>query len=162
MAGFRRYDLIARRYDTVSLERWLYAAPRARALDLLGAHPGDTVLDLGCGTGLNFPRLIAMVGPGGQVIGVDASACGPTHPPGYANSPGCCGPAGASLWYPSPGATAATSAAAANELAGLFTEAGFEHLRTEVLDLDPPTACVLGQVTPADDAELIAHPTARS
>lgn len=74
MAGLRRYDLIARRYDTVSLERWLYAAPRARALDLLGAHPGDTVLDLGCGTGLNFPRLIAMVGPGGQVIGVDASA----------------------------------------------------------------------------------------
>jgi SAM-dependent methyltransferase len=47
-----------------------------------------------------------------------------------------------------PGATAATSAAAANELAGLLTEAGFEHLRTEVLDLDPPVACVLGQVAP--------------
>jgi ubiquinone/menaquinone biosynthesis C-methylase UbiE len=45
-----------------------------------------------------------------------------------------------------PGATAATSAAAANELAGLLTEAGFEHLRTEVLDLDPPAACVLAQV----------------
>lgn len=27
------------------------------------------------------------------------SACGPTPPPGYANSPGYCGPAGASLWY---------------------------------------------------------------
>lgn len=61
-----------------------------------------------------------------------------------------------------PGATAATSAAAANELAGLLTEAGFEHLRTEMLDLDPPAACVLGHVAPADDAELVARPTARS
>jgi hypothetical protein len=30
------------------------------------------------------------------------SACGPTQSPGYVNSPGCCGPAGASPWYPSP------------------------------------------------------------
>jgi SAM-dependent methyltransferase len=43
-----------------------------------------------------------------------------------------------------PGATAATSAAAANELAGILSEAGFEHLRTEMLDLDPPAAAVLG------------------
>jgi SAM-dependent methyltransferase len=61
-----------------------------------------------------------------------------------------------------PGATAATSAAAANELAGVLTDAGFEHLRTELLDLDPPVACVLAHVTPADDAELVAHPTAQS
>jgi ubiquinone/menaquinone biosynthesis C-methylase UbiE len=45
-----------------------------------------------------------------------------------------------------PGADEATSAAAAKELAGLLTEAGFEHLRTEMLDLDPPTASVLGRV----------------
>jgi ubiquinone/menaquinone biosynthesis C-methylase UbiE len=45
-----------------------------------------------------------------------------------------------------PGATAATSATAANELADLLTKAGFERLRTEVLDLDPPAACVLGHV----------------
>jgi len=61
-----------------------------------------------------------------------------------------------------PGATAATSATAANELAGLLTEAGFEYLRTEMLDLDPPTACVLGHVASANDAELDARPTARS
>jgi ubiquinone/menaquinone biosynthesis C-methylase UbiE len=47
-----------------------------------------------------------------------------------------------------PGATAATSAAAATELSGLLTEAGFENLRTEILDLDPPAACVLGYVAP--------------
>ena len=52
-----------------------------------------------------------------------------------------------------PGATAATSAAAAEELAGLLTDAGFEQLRTEMLGLDPPAACVLGHVAPADDAE---------
>src|SRR5215218_11404640 len=61
-----------------------------------------------------------------------------------------------------PGATAATSAAAANELAGLLTEAGFQHLRTELLELDPPAACVLAQVAPADDAEFLAPPTAPS
>ncbi|HEV7653097.1 MAG TPA: class I SAM-dependent methyltransferase [Actinophytocola sp.] len=49
-----------------------------------------------------------------------------------------------------PGATAATSAAAATELAGLLTEAGFAHLRTETLDLDPPVACVLAHVASAD------------
>ena len=54
------------------------------------------------------------------------------------------------------GATAATSAAAASKLADLLTEAGFEHLRTEMLDLDPPAACVLGQLAPADDAKLAA------
>jgi ubiquinone/menaquinone biosynthesis C-methylase UbiE len=43
-----------------------------------------------------------------------------------------------------PGATAATTAAAADELAALLTEAGFEQLRVETLDLDPPAACVLG------------------
>jgi SAM-dependent methyltransferase len=47
-----------------------------------------------------------------------------------------------------PGATAATSAAAASELAGLLTEAGFGRLRTEMLDLDPPTACVIGYAPP--------------
>src|SRR4029453_8315632 len=61
-----------------------------------------------------------------------------------------------------PGATAATSAAAANELAGLLTDAGFEHLRTEMLDLDPPAACVLGHLAPTDAAELLACPTAPS
>jgi SAM-dependent methyltransferase len=43
-----------------------------------------------------------------------------------------------------PGATAATTAAAADELAAQLTEAGFDQLRVETLDLDPPAACVLG------------------
>jgi ubiquinone/menaquinone biosynthesis C-methylase UbiE len=52
-----------------------------------------------------------------------------------------------------PGATAATSQAVADELAGLLTEAGVEHLRTEMLDLDPPAACVLGRVAQANATE---------
>lgn len=43
-----------------------------------------------------------------------------------------------------PGATAATSAAAAEELAAMLTKAGFERIHTEMLDLDPPVAYVLG------------------
>jgi SAM-dependent methyltransferase len=42
-----------------------------------------------------------------------------------------------------PGATAATSAAAGDELAGRLSDAGFENPRIETLDLDPPAVCVL-------------------
>lgn len=50
-----------------------------------------------------------------------------------------------------PGATAATSAAGADEMSGLLAEAGFENPRVETLDLDPPAACVLAAwpLTPA-------------
>jgi SAM-dependent methyltransferase len=42
-----------------------------------------------------------------------------------------------------PGATAATSAAAAGELAARLSDAGFEDTRVHTLDLDPPAVCVL-------------------
>lgn len=42
-----------------------------------------------------------------------------------------------------PGATAATSAAAVDELSALLSQAGFEDLRVETLELDPPAVCVL-------------------
>ncbi len=44
-----------------------------------------------------------------------------------------------------PGATAATSAKAADELMRLLAEAGFEHTRVETLNLDPPVVCVLAR-----------------
>ncbi len=46
---------------------------RARAVELLHLKHGDTVIDLGCGTGLNFPLLIEKVGSEGRLIGVDLS-----------------------------------------------------------------------------------------
>ncbi len=35
---------------------------------------GNTVVDLGCGTGVNFPMLAAAVGETGHIVGVDLSA----------------------------------------------------------------------------------------
>ncbi len=47
------------------------SAGRTRALELAGALPGMTILDLACGPGTLSRRLAAMVSPGGQVVGVD-------------------------------------------------------------------------------------------
>ncbi|GLW65313.1 hypothetical protein Arub01_35570 [Actinomadura rubrobrunea] len=44
-----------------------------------------------------------------------------------------------------PGATRDTTDRAAEELKDLLTQAGFAHFRVEILDLDPPVACVLAE-----------------
>jgi ubiquinone/menaquinone biosynthesis C-methylase UbiE len=43
----------------------------AAAVAALGLHPGDRVLDAGCGTGRALPALRAAVGATGVVVGVD-------------------------------------------------------------------------------------------
>ncbi|MEP6816078.1 MAG: methyltransferase domain-containing protein [Marmoricola sp.] len=67
-----RYTHSASWYDTVSAEP-IYRAGRERAIPALHLRDGSRVLDIGCGTGLNFPLLLAAVGPRGQVVGVDRS-----------------------------------------------------------------------------------------
>src|ERR1700685_4141781 len=69
------YRKKAKHYDTPSR---LYPAPgypqrtqRLRAVQALGLRTGDTVIDMACGTGLNFPLLQQAVGPGGRIVGVD-------------------------------------------------------------------------------------------
>jgi ubiquinone/menaquinone biosynthesis C-methylase UbiE len=47
---------------------WAY---RKRAIQSLALQHGDTMVDLGCGTGLNFSLLQEQVGPRGRIIGVD-------------------------------------------------------------------------------------------
>jgi demethylmenaquinone methyltransferase/2-methoxy-6-polyprenyl-1,4-benzoquinol methylase len=44
---------------------------RKAALEALRPQPGDTVLDLACGTGLNFSHIIKRIGPQGRIVGVD-------------------------------------------------------------------------------------------
>lgn len=70
-----RYQRIARYYDrSLILLRMCGFRERhyrRRAVAALALRPGDTVIDLGCGTGRNFPLLRAAVGPEGRVIGVD-------------------------------------------------------------------------------------------
>jgi ubiquinone/menaquinone biosynthesis C-methylase UbiE len=65
------YDAVARRYDAL-VDRPLRGvrAAAARALD----PPRDaTVLDLGCGSGVNFAHLRDRLGPVGTLVGVDVS-----------------------------------------------------------------------------------------
>jgi ubiquinone/menaquinone biosynthesis C-methylase UbiE len=71
---------IARRYDRIAgligLFDWVFCFPphlRRRAAQWLNVKPGDRVLEIGCGTGLNFPHLREAVGAGGKVYGVDLS-----------------------------------------------------------------------------------------
>lgn len=65
-AGF--YDLSANVYYLIGFREQHY---RQRAVAALQLNKGDTVVELGCGTGLNFPLLQSKVGAEGQIIGVD-------------------------------------------------------------------------------------------
>ena len=44
-----------------------------RAVAALRARPGETVVDVGCGTGLSFPHLEDAIGKEGEIIGVELS-----------------------------------------------------------------------------------------
>src|SRR5579859_6452294 len=44
---------------------------RRRTIDCLHLQPGQTVLDLACGTGRNFPLILEKLGPAGRLVGVD-------------------------------------------------------------------------------------------
>lgn len=46
---------------------------RRLAIQALDPAPGHTIVEIGCGTGMNFPLLQAKVGPTGKILGVDIS-----------------------------------------------------------------------------------------
>src|SRR5512134_79896 len=46
---------------------------RRRAIGLLKLRPGDTVLDVACGTGLSFSLILEAIGPGGRLVAVELS-----------------------------------------------------------------------------------------
>jgi demethylmenaquinone methyltransferase/2-methoxy-6-polyprenyl-1,4-benzoquinol methylase len=64
----KHYDVTSRLYPVPCYPQ---RAQRVRAVRALGLRAGDTVVDIACGTGLNFPRVEEAIGPSGRIIGVD-------------------------------------------------------------------------------------------
>jgi S-adenosylmethionine-diacylgycerolhomoserine-N-methlytransferase len=66
------YRFHARVYDST---RWMILHGRGRAAAALELGPSSQVLEIGCGTGLNFAGSLAYLDPGrGRLVGVDFSA----------------------------------------------------------------------------------------
>lgn len=64
----RFYDFTANLYYLLGFRELWY---RKKAVAALQLELGDTVVEVGCGTGLNFGLLRAAVGPAGRIVGVD-------------------------------------------------------------------------------------------
>lgn len=69
-AALAQYRRRADRYD---LELAPFEPLRIQAIDALGLHEGDTVLDVGCGTGLSFALLRERIGAPGWIVGIEQS-----------------------------------------------------------------------------------------
>lgn len=64
----RYYDLTCR---LAPVPGYPERAQRRRAVRALDLRAGDSVVDIACGTGLNFPLIEQAIGPDGRIIGVD-------------------------------------------------------------------------------------------
>jgi ubiquinone/menaquinone biosynthesis C-methylase UbiE len=64
----KHYDITSRLYPAPGYPQ---KAHRVRAVQALGVRPGDSVIDIGCGTGLNFALIEEVIGPTGRIVGVD-------------------------------------------------------------------------------------------
>ena len=64
----KHYDLTSRFYPVPGYPQ---RAQRLQAVRALGLRPGATVVDVACGTGLNFSLLEQAIGPNGRIVGVD-------------------------------------------------------------------------------------------
>ena len=73
LKGGWRYDLHGWFLDTC-LFRGKGRELRYRAVSLAGLHPGEAVLDVGCGTGTLAIDVQRRVGSAGRVVGIDPSA----------------------------------------------------------------------------------------
>lgn len=69
-AALAQYRARASIYD---FELALFEPIRREAISRLALRRGDTVLDVGCGTGLSFAQLQQDIGPTGQIICIEQS-----------------------------------------------------------------------------------------
>ena len=69
----QKYDITVRLFDIFAWFGFNISGWRKEAISKLNLKSGDTVIDIGCGTGLNFPFLYQAVGQKGKIIGVDLS-----------------------------------------------------------------------------------------
>jgi ubiquinone/menaquinone biosynthesis C-methylase UbiE len=69
------YRKKAKHYDITSrlapVPGYPQRGQRLRAVQALGLRAGDSVIDIACGTGLNFSLIEKAIGPGGRIVGVD-------------------------------------------------------------------------------------------
>lgn len=70
----KRYDSVVGSFDLFRSLGFDITAWRDAAIRALDLKSGDTVIDIGCGTGLTFPSLYQAVGPTGRIFGIDISA----------------------------------------------------------------------------------------
>ncbi|SNR45597.1 class I SAM-dependent methyltransferase [Halorubrum vacuolatum] len=68
------YTRYAALYDRLASDAPFVMDLRERIVDALDPARGDVVVEMGCGTGANFPVLRDRVGPEGTVVGLDFSA----------------------------------------------------------------------------------------
>jgi ubiquinone/menaquinone biosynthesis C-methylase UbiE len=71
MPGEQTERLAAYLNAMAATSKWREGAEHSLAL--LNLTPGQSVLEVGCGTGVFLPLLAAAVGPGGRVVGIDHS-----------------------------------------------------------------------------------------
>ncbi|MGH2838447.1 MAG: class I SAM-dependent methyltransferase [Thermoleophilaceae bacterium] len=65
-----QYRRTAASYDR---HMWFARGTHGEAVARLELEPGQVVLDVACGTGLNFDGIQERIGPGGRLIGLDLS-----------------------------------------------------------------------------------------
>lgn len=66
-------DQYRSRADVYDLELAFTRPIRQRAVALLALQRGDTVIDVGCGTGLSFAMIEERIGSGGRIVAVEQS-----------------------------------------------------------------------------------------
>jgi ubiquinone/menaquinone biosynthesis C-methylase UbiE len=64
----KHYDLTSRLYPVPGYPQ---RTQRLRAVRALGLRPGASVVDIACGTGLNFSLIEQVIGRDGRIVGVD-------------------------------------------------------------------------------------------